>query len=78
MLDTNLSCPIKTAIVNDRSEPFVKVDLLDGGRSVRFLAGNLTVLEIFQQFNKHISSLVEPEVETPVVETKQEKKKKRK
>ncbi|XP_057655838.1 39S ribosomal protein L53, mitochondrial [Diorhabda carinulata] len=58
--ETNLSCAVKTIVVCDRSEPEIKIDLGDAG-SVKFLANNLTVLEILQQFNKHISSKVKPE-----------------
>ncbi|KAF2904761.1 hypothetical protein ILUMI_01412 [Ignelater luminosus] len=76
---TNLKCAIKTNIVCDRSDPFIKVDLAESGNSVRLLATNLTVLEILQQFNKHISSLVKPDetVGTNIVQTKSEKKKAR-
>ncbi|XP_018330231.1 39S ribosomal protein L53, mitochondrial [Agrilus planipennis] len=76
--NTNLNCIIKTNIVCDRSEPFIKVDLLENNRSIRFLAGNLTVLEILQLFNKHISAKVEAEPETPSLITKVEKKKAKK
>ncbi|KAK9730587.1 39S ribosomal protein L53/MRP-L53 [Popillia japonica] len=74
--NTNLNCKIKTNIVCDRSEPQIKIDLIDSG-SVKFLANNLTVLEIFQQFNKHISSQVK--IEEPIstvipIKTKLQKK----
>ncbi|KAJ8938380.1 hypothetical protein NQ318_022879 [Aromia moschata] len=58
--ETNLNCVIKTNIVCDRSEPQIKIDLNDAG-SIKFLANNLTVLEILQQINKHISSQVKEE-----------------
>nr|CAI5834051.1 unnamed protein product [Callosobruchus analis] len=57
VLDTNIKCAIKTNIVCDRSEPQIKIDLADSG-SIKLLLNNLTVLEIFQQINKHISSQV--------------------
>jgi large subunit ribosomal protein L53 len=63
--------------VCDRSEPEIKIDLLDSG-SVTFLANNLTVLEILQQFNKHISSKVKPEEAKPAQVTKLEKQKQKK
>ncbi|KAJ8927044.1 hypothetical protein NQ314_020531 [Rhamnusium bicolor] len=55
--ETNLNCAIKTNIVCDRSEPEIRIDLLDSG-SIKFLTNNLTVLEILQHINKHISSKV--------------------
>ncbi|GJQ65537.1 hypothetical protein Trydic_g7638 [Trypoxylus dichotomus] len=73
---TNTNCKIRTSVVCDRSEPEIKVDLIDSG-TVKFLANNLTVLEIFQQFNKHISSQVKPEEPTVAViptKTKLQKK----
>ncbi|KAL3266369.1 hypothetical protein HHI36_010546 [Cryptolaemus montrouzieri] len=78
VVETNLDCIIKPNIVCDRSEPEIKIDLQELG-SVTFLANNLTVLEILQHFNKHISSKVEPEeiVNTPsakLVSKKQRKK----
>ncbi|XP_066146390.1 large ribosomal subunit protein mL53 [Euwallacea fornicatus] len=66
--DTNLSCAIRADVVCDRSEPEIKIDLIDSG-SIRFLANNLTVLEILQLFNKHVSSQVKEE-EVKVVQTK--------
>ncbi|KAJ3657763.1 hypothetical protein Zmor_009546 [Zophobas morio] len=77
VLESNLNCVIKPNVVCDRSEPEIKVDLLEKG-SVKFLANNLTVLEILQQFNKHVSSLAKPEEETPVQVTKLEKKRQKK
>ncbi|KAL1506672.1 hypothetical protein ABEB36_005995 [Hypothenemus hampei] len=67
--DTNLNCIIKPDVVCDRSEPEIKVDLLESG-SIKFLANNLTVLEILQLFNKHISSTVkEEEISVPQTKT---------
>ncbi|XP_018572041.1 39S ribosomal protein L53, mitochondrial [Anoplophora glabripennis] len=64
VVETNLNCVIKTNVVCDRSEPQINIDLQDSG-SIKFLANNLTVLEILQQINKHISSKV---VQEPVVQ----------
>ncbi|RZB40399.1 39S ribosomal protein L53, mitochondrial [Asbolus verrucosus] len=75
--ETNLNCIIKSNVVCDRSEPEIKIDLLDSG-SIKFLANNLTVLEILQQFNKHISIKVKPEEVKTVQVTKIEKKKQKK
>ncbi|KAF5303578.1 hypothetical protein FQR65_LT08179 [Abscondita terminalis] len=61
VLATNFSCAIKTNVVCDRSDPFIKVELAESGESLTFLAENLTVLEILQEFNKRVSSLVKPE-----------------
>jgi large subunit ribosomal protein L53 len=77
VVETNLNCVIKPNVVCDRSEPEIKIDLLDSG-SVTFLANNLTVLEILQQFNKHISSQVKPEEAKPAQVTKLEKQKQKK
>ncbi|KAG5894446.1 hypothetical protein JTB14_014893 [Gonioctena quinquepunctata] len=63
--ETNLSCVIKPDVVCDRSEPEIKIELADSG-VIKFLANNLTVLEILQQINKHISSKVKPD---PVAST---------
>ncbi|XP_030766895.1 39S ribosomal protein L53, mitochondrial [Sitophilus oryzae] len=57
---TNLNCSIKTNVVSDRSEPYIKIDLIENG-SVKFLLNNLTVLEVLQGINKHISSKVPKE-----------------
>ncbi|CAH0560731.1 unnamed protein product [Brassicogethes aeneus] len=67
--ETNLNCLIKTNVVCDRSEPEIKIDLNDSG-SIKFLANKLTVLEILQQINKHISSKVPPEDPVKPVTTK--------
>ncbi|XP_050298186.1 39S ribosomal protein L53, mitochondrial [Anthonomus grandis grandis] len=69
--DTNLNCLIKANVVCDRSEPEIKIDLLDSG-TIKILANNLTVLEILQQINKHISSKVKVE-EVQVLQTKSAK-----
>ncbi|XP_044255245.1 39S ribosomal protein L53, mitochondrial isoform X1 [Tribolium madens] len=75
VIETNLNCVIRPNVVCDRSEPEIKIDLVDSG-SVTFRANNLTVLEILQQFNKHISSKVKEEEVKPSPVTKSEKKKK--
>ncbi|XP_076274280.1 mitochondrial ribosomal protein L53 [Rhynchophorus ferrugineus] len=55
--ETNLNCSIKTNIVCDRSEPYIKVHLLESG-SIKFLLNDLTVLEVLKKINEHISSKV--------------------
>jgi len=45
------------------------------GESVLFKCQNLTVLEIFQQFNKHITPLTPKEEVTETLVTKTDKKK---
>ncbi|KAJ8922811.1 hypothetical protein NQ315_007846 [Exocentrus adspersus] len=69
--ETNLDCLIKTNVVCDRSEPHIKIDLLEAG-SIKFLLNNLTVLEILQQINKHISSKVVAEEPVTQEATKKE------
>ncbi|CAG9765493.1 unnamed protein product [Ceutorhynchus assimilis] len=73
--DTNLNCIIKANVVCDRSEPQIKLDLIDSG-TIKFLVGNLTTLEVLQQINKHISSKVEvEEVQEPQLKVKKVGKK---
>lgn len=59
---------------------FIFTIIFDCRKTVTFLVNNLTVLDILQQFNKHISSLTKPEElsasSAPL--TKLEKKKRRK
>ncbi|KAB0800796.1 hypothetical protein PPYR_06535 [Photinus pyralis] len=77
VLTTNYNCSVKTNVVCDRSDPWIKLDLVESGGSITFLANNLTVLEILQQINKHVSSLVKKEEISDVSATltKTEKKK---
>ncbi|XP_074039332.1 mitochondrial ribosomal protein L53 isoform X2 [Leptinotarsa decemlineata] len=77
VLETNLNCIIRPNVVCDRSEPEVKIELSDSG-TIKFLANNLTVLEILQQINKHISSKVKPDPVAPSATTKLAAKKQRK
>ncbi|XP_074110814.1 mitochondrial ribosomal protein L53 isoform X1 [Cotesia typhae] len=70
---TNLSCILKTNIVCDRSEPTVTCDLANGEK-VLFKCENLDTLDIVTLYNKHITSLAPPEVET---ETKKSYKRKK-
>ncbi|CAH1159750.1 unnamed protein product, partial [Phaedon cochleariae] len=67
--ETNLSCVIRANVVCDRSEPEIKLELADSG-VVKFLANNLTVLDILQQINKHISSKVKEDPIVPLSTTK--------
>jgi len=45
---------VKTAIKCDRSEPTLAFDLVTGTK-VLFKAGNLTTLEMFELYNRHIT-----------------------
>ncbi|XP_060531228.1 large ribosomal subunit protein mL53 [Cylas formicarius] len=76
--ETNLNCILKTNVVCDRSEPTIKVDLTDSGETVQFLANNLSLLEVLQYFNKHISSKakVDETTTSQVQTTKQARRRK--
>lgn len=54
-------CTIGTDIVNDRSEPLLKL-LLDNGTEVIFKTSNLSTLEITQEFKKIVERFYVPEV----------------
>ncbi|XP_017783137.1 PREDICTED: 39S ribosomal protein L53, mitochondrial [Nicrophorus vespilloides] len=73
--NTNLNCIVKPIVVCDRSEPEIKVDLSDSS-VLKFKANNLTVLEILQLFNKHISSKVPVENISASSQTQKLEKKK--
>lgn len=47
-------------------------------KSVTFKSGNLTCLELFQLLNKHVSSLAPVEQPVKTIQTKSEKKGKKK
>ncbi|KAI5713158.1 hypothetical protein M8J76_007752 [Diaphorina citri] len=68
VLKTNPLCSVKTEIVCDRSEPVVDVSLANG-ESVLFKTRNLNELELFQLFNKHITTLA-PKEEANATEVK--------
>ncbi|KAF0773961.1 39S ribosomal protein L53, mitochondrial [Aphis craccivora] len=74
VIQTNPQCLVRNEVVNDRSESTVDVSLVNG-ESVLFKCQNLTVLDIFQQFNKHITPLAPKEEVTEVLVTKTDKKK---
>ncbi|XP_050425031.1 uncharacterized protein LOC126836073 [Adelges cooleyi] len=76
IINTNPACILRNQVVNDRTEPTIEVSLVNG-ESVLFKCSNLTTLEIFQQFNKHITPLAPKEEIADNVVTKTEKKKKR-
>ncbi|XP_032667791.1 39S ribosomal protein L53, mitochondrial [Odontomachus brunneus] len=59
-LATNPYCSLKTEIVCDRSDPSVTFSL-QSGEKVIFKTGLLTCLNILELYNKHITSLVEPD-----------------
>ncbi|PZC75166.1 large ribosomal subunit protein mL53 [Helicoverpa armigera] len=81
---TNPNCALKTEIVCDRSEPTVDITLTPSIaetakiKNVTLKSGNLTCLEILQLLNKHISSLAPVEQPAATIQTKTEKKTKRK
>lgn len=54
---------VQTVIKCDRSEPTVSFDLITG-KQVLFKAGNLTTLEMFELYNRHITPHA-PEEEAP-------------
>jgi len=76
LIKTNPACVLKTNVVCDRSDPSVAFTL-ENGSSVLFKAKNLSTLEMFQLYNKHITSLVPKEEPTTILKTKTEKAKKR-
>uniref|UniRef100_A0A2A4K086 Large ribosomal subunit protein mL53 n=1 Tax=Heliothis virescens TaxID=7102 RepID=A0A2A4K086_HELVI len=81
---TNPNCTLKTEIVCDRSEPTVNIALAPSIaetakiKNVTLKSGNLTCLEILQLLNKHISSLAPVEKPAATIQTKTEKKTKKK
>jgi len=74
VINTNPTCFVRSEVVNDRSEPTVEVSLVNG-ESVLFKCNNLTCLDIFQQFNKHITPLAPKEELIEIPATKSDKKK---
>uniref|UniRef100_A0A1B6LTP7 Large ribosomal subunit protein mL53 n=1 Tax=Graphocephala atropunctata TaxID=36148 RepID=A0A1B6LTP7_9HEMI len=72
LIKTNPSCVLKTNVVCDRSGPSVTFSL-ENGSSVLFKAKNLTTLEMFQLYNKHITSLLPKEEPVTILKTKSEK-----
>uniref|UniRef100_A0A8D8RYP2 Large ribosomal subunit protein mL53 n=1 Tax=Cacopsylla melanoneura TaxID=428564 RepID=A0A8D8RYP2_9HEMI len=69
VLKTNPICSVKTDVVCDRSEPVINVALTNGD-SIQFKTSNLNELELFEMFNKHITSLVPKEDEDSKTEVK--------
>lgn len=55
---------------------YLKILFIVNGESVLFKCNNLTVLEIFQQFNKHITVLAPKEEVVEISATKTDKKRK--
>jgi len=72
IIKTNPGCVFKANVVCDRSTPTVTFNL-ENGSEVLFKAQNLTALEMFQLYNKHITSLVPKEEPVTVLKTKSEK-----
>lgn len=52
----------------------IKIIFIVNGESVLFKCENLNILEIFQQFNKHITPLAPKEEVTEIIGTKSTKK----
>ncbi|XP_072940823.1 uncharacterized protein mRpL53 [Epargyreus clarus] len=79
---SNPNCLLKTEVVCDRREPTIDITLLPNIaetakiKKVTLKSGNLTVLEILQLLNKHVSSLAPVEEVAATTVTKLEKKKK--
>lgn len=71
---TNPSCPIKTEVLCDRSDPSVYFKLING-ESVLFKCKNLTALEMLKLVNAHITVLAPKEEPVATVVTKAQKKK---
>ncbi|CAH1405258.1 unnamed protein product [Nezara viridula] len=71
---TNLACKFKTEVICDRSDPIVTFKLANGDEVI-FKSANLSVLEMFKLYNKHITVLAPKETETaPPIVTKSVKK----
>ncbi|KAI4502907.1 hypothetical protein M0802_001951 [Mischocyttarus mexicanus] len=76
-LNTNPFCLLKTQVVCDNSDPTVTFDLASGNKVI-FECKNLSLLNILQYCNKHVSSLVPPPEKTPKEILFEEKQKNRK
>jgi large subunit ribosomal protein L53 len=72
---TNYKCNFKTEVLSDMSEPEMLCKL-ENGSQLRFVATNLTTLEILEELNRIVLPLAPPpedeEVEVP--KTKSQKK----
>jgi len=62
VLETNVKIAIKTDVVDDRSDPFVKLELNDG-RDLEIKTGNLSELDILRVVNYYVLPLVTDEKE---------------
>jgi len=69
VLETNMKIAIKTDVVDDRSEPIMKLELNDG-RDLEIRTGNLTELDILRVMNYYVLPLV---TEEKIMETKSAK-----
>jgi len=58
---SNPKCFFKTDVVCDRSEPTIRLDLEDGGGSLLFKTGNLSVEEIITMMNEYVLPRVKVE-----------------
>jgi len=58
--ETNRKCIHKTTILDDRSSPYIQLDLSDG-RQLELRTGNLTVREIASIVNNYVLPLVKEE-----------------
>ncbi|XP_014287706.1 large ribosomal subunit protein mL53 [Halyomorpha halys] len=71
---TNLACKFKTEVVCDRSDPSVTFKLANGDEVI-FKSLNLSALEMFKLYNKHITVLAPKETDTAqTIATKSVKK----
>lgn len=70
---TNPRVIYKTSVVSDRSEPEIKVELVDDGPKIVFKPSRLSVLDILYEFNKIVLPLVKDEVEPSATQTKSAK-----
>jgi hypothetical protein len=69
VLEKNLKIAIKTEVLDDRTEPMIKLELNDG-RVMEIKTSNLTELEILRVCNYYLLPLV---TEEKVMETKSSK-----
>lgn len=59
-IKTNPLCRFKYDVASDRSEPLVNFEL-ENGSNVLFKCNNLTVLDMYKLYNKHITILAPKE-----------------
>ncbi|KAL0116636.1 hypothetical protein PUN28_009936 [Cardiocondyla obscurior] len=74
---TNPQCSVKTVIASDRSEPTVTFSLLSGEKVI-FKTARLSILNILELYNKHITSLIPPDPAKLQAEKELEEEKRKK